>query len=169
MANTGDSLKRRVLLKYYDSNGNFLDSVKLPITNVSGITSITGDVVFFANSLGLYWFDPNIGLNDISDETESSYVDVWINSAYPNPVSNRLNIDILYYPSSILGNDLQVDLYNSIGQKVLDITPLGEYSESRNRFEANIDIPKHIPTGSYVISAVSGNVRRIRGIMIINN
>jgi hypothetical protein len=102
------------------------------------------------------------------ESLDGDYVDIWINKIFPNPATNKLYIDIIYGSNYTTYSDFSVFLYNSMGEKVLDVTALGTYSASRFHFEANIDIPRKLPTGIYILSARCGNVVRTKGVVIIN-
>ncbi len=113
----------------------------------------------------LYVYDPdNVG---IEDEVESKIIpDLWIRNITPNPATNQATVNIMYYPSGIYSNDLEVGLYNYMGEKIIDLTPLGIYKEHNHTWEATFDIPKRLASGMYFLNVRSGDESRTKGIAI---
>ncbi len=103
----------------------------------------------------------------IEDEIEAGIIpDLWIRKVTPNPATSSVNVNIMYHPSSIYSNDLEVGLYNYMGEKVINLTPLGTYTDHNHTWEATFDIPKRLASGMYFLNVRSGDESRTKGIAI---
>ncbi len=112
-------------------------------------------------------YDPAKDPTSIEDETEAGAIpDLWIRKVTPNPATSSVNVNIMYYPSGIYSNDLEVGLYNYMGEKIIDLTPLGTYTEHNHTWEATFDIPKRLASGMYFLNVRSGDESRTKGIAI---
>ncbi len=101
--------------------------------DVTGILLNTGHFLFY---------DP---ANSITEEIEDRrFQTIGIRQITPNPATSSVNVNIMYYPSGIYSNDLEVGLYNYMGEKIIDLTPLGIYTEHNHTWEATFDIPKRL-------------------------
>ncbi len=119
---------------------------------------------YFSTNAGVWVYNPDVS---ISDDIEASIIpDLWIRKLTPNPATSSVNVNIMYYPSGIYGNDLEVGLYNYMGEKVIDLTPLGTYTDHNHTWEATFDIPKRLAGGMYFLNVRSGDESRTKGIAI---
>ncbi len=118
---------------------------------------------YFLTRDKLYAYEPIGSVETIEME---AVPDLWIRKVTPNPATNQANVNIMYYPSGIYSNDLEVGLYNYMGEKVIDLTPLGIYTEHNHTWEATFDIPKRLASGMYFLNVRSGNESRTKGIAI---
>ncbi len=119
---------------------------------------------YFLTRDKLYVYEPN---NSIEDEIEAGIIpDLWIRKVTPNPATSSVNVNIMYYPSGIYSNDLEVGLYNYMGEKIIDLTPLGTYTDHNHTWEATFDIPKRLASGMYFLNVRSGDESRTKGIAI---
>ncbi len=113
-------------------------------------------------------YEPD-GEGDIGETKENIILpDVWIRSISPNPASLRATVNIMYYPRGGVykSGDLDVGLYDVLGQKILDLTDLGTYSDFSKTFEVSFDIPSTISSGVYLINVSNGNETRTKCLSI---
>ncbi len=157
------------LFGYYgaDSNSNQALSVQWvdTYTNADGKTGY-GISLYNGNTDKSYFVQYIPPIGDI-DETENSiFIRLLIESITPNPATNQATVNIMYYPSGIYSNDLEVGLYNYMGEKIIDLTPLGTYTDHNHTWEATFDIPKRLAGGMYFLNVRSGDESRTKGIAI---
>jgi hypothetical protein len=99
-------------------------------------------------------------------ETEAGAIpDLYFRAVYPNPSKNRIiNANIMCYLQDI--SNVELGLYNYLGQKIMDLSNSFEYSESAKTILLNFEVPKNILKGSYYLNVRNGNETRTKGIVI---
>ncbi|NLL71810.1 MAG: hypothetical protein GX238_11870, partial [Epulopiscium sp.] len=154
-------------LRYHDKDGNFIKEIDIPFNfQFFNIENVVGNRIYFnspsLNNIGkyyeeegewsgLYWFDGLDAIKSIEEPTEAGLLpDIWIRSISPNPASMRVTANIMYYPpGGVFGSEeFNVGLYNILGQKLIDLTLLGNYSDYNKTFEVTFDIPNSINNGA---------------------
>ena len=75
----------------------------------------------------------------------------------------------MYYPpGGVFGSEeFDVGLYNILGQKLIDLTHLGSYSDYNKTFEVTFDIPNSINNGAYFISVKNGKKIKSKMLSIV--
>ncbi|MGI6369857.1 MAG: hypothetical protein ACOX09_04485 [Candidatus Kapaibacterium sp.] len=173
-------------LRYYDKDGKFIKEIDIPFNfPFFNIENVVGNRIYFNshswNNIGeydneegewsgLYWFDGLDAVTSIKETTEAGLLpDIWIRSISPNPASMRVTANIMYYPpGGVFGSEkFEVGLYNILGQKLIDLTHLGNYSDYNKTFEVTFDIPNSINNGAYFISVKNANEIRSKMLSIV--
>lgn len=173
-------------LRYYDKDGKFIKEIDIPFNfNLFIIENVVGNRIYFnspsVNNIGkyyeeegecsgLYWFDGLDAVTSIKETTEAGLLpDIWIRSISPNPASMRVTANIMYYPpGGVFGSEeFEVGLYNILGQKLIDLTHLGNYSDYNKTFEVTFDIPNSINNGAYFISVSNGKETKSKPLSIV--
>lgn len=173
-------------LRYYDKDGKFIKEIDIPFNfNLFIIENVVGNRIYFnspsVNNIGkyyeeegewsgLYWFDGLDTIKSIEEPTEAGLLpDIWIRSISPNPASIRVTANIMYYPpGGVFGSEeFDVGLYNILGQKLIDLTHLGNYSNYNKTFEVTFDIPNSINNGAYFISVSNGKETKSKPLSIV--
>ncbi|MGI6369856.1 MAG: hypothetical protein ACOX09_04480 [Candidatus Kapaibacterium sp.] len=141
------------------------------IKNNPGLTSITfmwnGKRYVTKNFKCVYVYEND---DSVEEPTEAGLLpDIWIRSISPNPASMRVTANIMYYPpGGVFGSEeFDVGLYNILGQKLIDLTHLGRYSDYNKTFEVTFDIPNSINNGAYFISVKNANEIRSKMLSIV--
>ncbi len=174
----GANLYKTEIITYDVSSGEY-GSMCIPIELIGGsdfdvTTTITSvkrlkhpdgyDVIGILLSSGYFLFyNPTNGIAELDN---SNFQHIGIRNITPNPATSSVNVNIMYYPSGIYSNDLEVGLYNYMGEKVINLTPLGTYTEHNHTWEATFDIPKRLASGMYFLNVRSGDESRTKGIAI---
>ena len=173
-------------LRYHDKDGKFIKEIDVPFNfNFFNIENVVGNRIYFNshswNNIGkydneegewsgLYWFDGLDAIKSIEEPTEAGLLpDIWIRSISPNPASMRVTANIMYYPpGGVFGSEeFDVGLYNILGQKLIDLTHLGNYSDYNKTFEVTFDIPNSINNGAYFISVKNGKKIKSKMLSIV--
>ncbi|NLJ14138.1 MAG: T9SS type A sorting domain-containing protein, partial [Ignavibacteria bacterium] len=173
-------------LRYHDKDGKFIKEIDVPFNfQFFNIENVVGNRIYFNshswNNIGkyyeeegewsgLYWFDGLDAIKSIEETAEAGLLpDIWILSISPNPASTRVTANIMYYPpSGVFGSEeFDVGLYNILGQKLIDLTHLGSYSDYNKTFEVTFDIPNSINNGAYFISVKNGKKIKSKPLSIV--
>ncbi len=173
-------------LRYHDKDGKFIKEIDVPFNfRLFNIENVVGNRIYFNSNFwnnlgkytnakgecsGLYWFDGLDAIKSIEEPTEAGLLpDIWILSISPNPASTRVTANIMYYPpGGVFGSEeFDVGLYNILGQKLIDLTLLGNYSDYNKTFEVTFDIPNSINNGAYFISVSNGKETKSKPLSIV--
>jgi len=102
--------------------------------------------------------------NDAS--TTSSSSGFTISNIYPNPTTapSKITANIMCYLSTV--SDVEIGLYDFMGQKVLDLSNHFEYEPATATIHISFVLPKNLSKGSYFLVVRSGTETRTRGIIV---
>ncbi|HFC00907.1 MAG TPA: T9SS type A sorting domain-containing protein, partial [Phaeodactylibacter sp.] len=104
------------------------------------------------------WFAP--GNRDFNTATEeSSLLDENL-KVFPNPFDNNINIEL----TSNFGNDLNISIFNMLGQKVFQ----QNIDISGNTYNATINLANLLP-GNYLLQISNGNLLTNRKLLKLSN
>lgn len=102
------------------------------------------------------------------EETEAGAIpDLWFRYVYPNPTvpTRQVTANIMCYLADV--RDVELGLYNFIGQKILDLTNQFEYSEATHTINLTFDIPKELSRGIYFLNVRNGDETRTKTIIVV--
>jgi hypothetical protein len=104
--------------------------------------------------------------NPVTSVTErlESIPDLWFRNIYPNPATSKITANIMCYLSTV--SDVDIGLYDFMGQKVLDLSNQFEYEPATATIHISFDIPKSLSKGSYFLVVRSGKETRTQGIIV---
>jgi len=85
---------------------------------------------------------------------------------YPNPATapSKITANIMCYLSTV--SDVDIGLYDFMGQKVLDLSNHFEYEPATATIHISFVLPKNLSKGSYFLVVRSGTETRTRGIIV---
>ncbi|MDR0927802.1 MAG: T9SS type A sorting domain-containing protein [Ignavibacteria bacterium] len=147
----------------------FLIPKEYMITAYSSSITNWNDKIYIsdnAKNRPLVVYDPALDIDAIDEPNIDMYSSIMISKVYPNPATHNLNVEILYVPTGIYNNDLDVGLYNLMGQKIIDISNIGKYNEYDYTYRARVSIPENLPRGVYYLNVRKGSERRTQAVII---
>ena len=85
---------------------------------------------------------------------------------YPNPATapSKITANIMCYLSTV--SDVDIGLYDFMGQKFLDLSNHFEYEPATATLHISFVLPKNLSKGSYFLVVRSGTETRTRGIIV---
>jgi len=98
------------------------------------------------------------------EEVENNLFSNWI-TVYPNPTSHTLTAEVLY--TALCVEELEIGLYNILGQKVLDLNNDYEFNESAHKILINSEIPKEIKKGVYYLNVRNGADFKASAVVVV--
>jgi len=101
------------------------------------------------------------------NETEARGLpNLWVRNIYPNPATatSKITANIMCYLSTV--SDVEIGLYDFMGQKVLDLSNHFEYEPATATIHISFVLPKNLSKGSYFLVVRSGTETRTRGIIV---
>jgi hypothetical protein len=162
-------------LVFFDIEGNLLFSLPLPeLPNDLGeirqfypgqIHSVGNDIFVFGMLSGTHSGILKISnTTSIADAENQTFREMGIRNIYPNPATSKITANIMCYVSTV--SDVDMALYEFMGQKVLDLSNHFEYEPSTATIHISFDIPKSLSKGSYFLVVRSGKETRTQGIIV---
>ena len=103
---------------------------------------------------------------NVFERVEFILPNLWFRSLYPNPIKQGTPVtaNIMCYLPSI--SDVELGLYDFMGQKVLDLSNQFEYEPATATIHITFEIPKSLAKGSYFLVVRSGKETRTKGIIV---
>ncbi|MDR0926694.1 MAG: T9SS type A sorting domain-containing protein [Ignavibacteria bacterium] len=100
----------------------------------------------------------------ITDTDAGAIPDLWIRSIYPNPASHKITADIMCFLPDF--NDVEIGLYNLMGQKLLDLSNRFEYNDATHTILVGFEVPPELTKGVYYLNIRNSNEIRTKAIVI---
>ncbi|MDR0927357.1 MAG: T9SS type A sorting domain-containing protein, partial [Ignavibacteria bacterium] len=100
----------------------------------------------------------------ITDTDAGAIPDLWIRSIYPNPASHKITADIMCFLPDF--NDVEIGLYNLMGQKLLDLSNRFEYNDATHTILVDFEVPPELTKGVYYLNIRNSNEIRTKAIVI---
>ncbi|MCL2311868.1 MAG: T9SS type A sorting domain-containing protein [Firmicutes bacterium] len=109
------------------------------------------------------FYDPTVSVEEVDNRI---FQTVGIRSIYPNPATapSKITANIMCYLSTV--SDVEIGLYDFMGQKVLDLSNHFEYEPATYTIHISFVLPKNLSKGSYFLVVRSGTETRTRGIIV---
>ena len=133
------------------------------------------DIAYFNNKIyfsqadareRIYVYDPSdtVGIKDTDD---GIFQEIGFRNVYPNPTAYRTTTaEIMCYVRDF--SKLDIGLYNTIGEKILDLNSDYEYNDATKTIYTTIKLPSNYPDGIYYLNIRNGSERRTQGVIFGN-
>ena len=110
-------------------------------------------------------YDPSyIGIKDTDD---GIFQEIGFRNVYPNPTAYRTTTaEIMCYVRDF--SKLDIGLYNTMGEKILDLNSDYEYNDATKTIYTTIKLPSNYPDGIYYLNIRDGSERRTQGVIFGN-
>ncbi len=102
--------------------------------------------------------------NSISNEVDGILPNLWFKKVYPNPVKHTLNAEVWCFLRDI--SDLDLGLYNFMGQKILNLNNDFEYDAANRLIRITAKIPQDISAGLYFLNINNGSEHKTQAVAI---
>jgi|LSQX01.1.fsa_nt_gb hypothetical protein len=117
-------------------------------------------------SYGIYIYNSDTTISSVEQPSieTAGLPDVWIRSLYPNPAN--LNATLTFFLERNVSNECKIEIYNTLGMKVKDITEQIEYN-NRNMSASVVFSVSGLPPGAYIVAVIAGKSKMTQ-LLIVN-
>ncbi|MDD4756773.1 MAG: T9SS type A sorting domain-containing protein [Prolixibacteraceae bacterium] len=141
------------------------DTTKLNPYRINIEADQEGKIWIVDNTYGINIFNPNGVVSVENQQTNEirGIADVWIRKLYPNPAIQ--NVTLEFFLENAVRNECKICMYNTIGEKVKDITENLDYDSYYMQATVNFSV-SDLPRGAYILTISAGNSNMSRLMLV---
>lgn len=141
------------------------DTTKLNPYRINIEADRDGKIWIVDNTYGINIFNPNGVVSVENPQTNKirGIADVWIRKLYPNPAVQ--NVTLEFFLENSVRNECKISMYNTIGERVKDITDELDYDSYYMQATVNFSV-SDLPRGAYILTISAGNSNMSRLMLV---
>jgi len=121
--------------------------------------------VFGSYDYGMYVFNPD-SITAVEEKPAieaNNLPDVYIRKLYPNPAIQ--NVTLEFFLERTVSNECKISMYNTVGEKVKDITENFDYDSYNMSARVNFSV-SDLPGGAYILTVSAGKSNKTRLMLV---
>ncbi len=114
---------------------------------------------------GMYVFNPDstTAVEEMPAIEANNLPDVYIRKLYPNPAIQ--NVILEFFLERTVSNECKISMYNTVGEKVKDITENFDYDSYNMSARVNFSV-SDLPSGAYILTVSAGKSNKTRLMLV---